>query len=456
MQTRAVREGSVGLLLLLGVGLFAGLILWFRGLRVGERSYNVVIEFPRVNGLQEGAPVRFRGVTVGNIKGLTPKANGVEATVEIAPADLIIARDVLVEANQSGFLGEVSVDITPQSRLPVKQVKALPIDPNCDRSLIVCKGSRLQGEIGVSTDELIRFTTRFASVYSNQELYENVNATLKNTSITAAEVGQLTREISTLAKVTRKQISDFSTTADSLERAVNQVSTSTSEAAAKFGATAEQLQVTAVQANRLIANLDQLVTTNRSSLVTALNNLTETSRQLRTTVTALTPTINRVTQGELLNNLETLTANAAQASANLRDVSNALNNSTNLVVLQQTLDSARVTFQNAQKISSDLDELTGDPAFRDNLRELVNGLSSLVSSTQELQQGVQVAQALDSLTVTVKNSSSAQGNSSTIDKSQMLIPSTPDASRNSDPIRDLSLPWLQQLKATSSSNHNHH
>jgi len=65
------------------------------------------------------------------------------------------------------------------------------------------------------------------------------------------------------------------------------------------------------------------------------------------------------------------------------------------LVLQQTLDSARVTFANAQKITSDLDELTGDPEFRQNVREIVDGLSGLVSSTQQLEQQVQVAENLD-------------------------------------------------------------
>jgi phospholipid/cholesterol/gamma-HCH transport system substrate-binding protein len=395
MRTRAVREGSVGLLFLLGLGLFVGLFLWLRGLTLGARSYNIAIEFPRVNGLQEGAAVRYRGVTVGNITALRPQRNGVEVDVEITPANLLIARDVLVEANQSGFLGEVSVDITPQSELPEEEAIAKPLAPNCDRQLIVCNGSRLKGQIGVSTDELIRFSTRFASVYSNQELYDNVNTAIKNTSITAAEVSQLTRELSALTKVTRQQLGR-------LDDVVNQVSATTTKTATQFGATADQVRLTAAQANRLLVNLNSLVTANRSSLVTALNNLTETSQQLRSTVQTLTPTVNRVTQGDLIKNLETLTANAAQASVNLRDVSNNLNNPNNLLVLQQTLDSARVTFQNAQKITSDLDELTGDPAFRKNVRELVNGLSSLVSSTQELQQQVQVAQTLDSVTANVK------------------------------------------------------
>ncbi|MCY7275177.1 MAG: MCE family protein, partial [Phormidesmis sp. CAN_BIN44] len=52
------------------------------------------------------------------------------------------------------------------------------------------------------------------------------------------------------------------------------------------------------------------------------------------------------------------------------------------------------TFQNAQKITADLDELTGDPQLRNDLRNLIKGLSGLTSSTQQLQQQAQVAQVL--------------------------------------------------------------
>ena len=204
------------------------------------------------------------------------------------------------------------------------------------------------------------------------------------------------------------------------------------------------------------------MTTNRSSLVTVLNNLTQTSQQLRTTVNSLTPTVNRVTQGKLIDNLETLTANAAQASANLRDASNTLNNPNNILVLQQTLDSARVTFQNAQKITSDLDELTGDPAFRDNLRQLVNGLSGLVSSTQQLQQQIQVAESLDSVKAAVKNSESGSlsldSNAqaipqilSTVEKSQLPItyPATSSTKIIEPPATNSLPPWLLKLKQSS-------
>lgn len=391
MRTRTIREGSVGLLLLLGVGVFIGVALWLRGFSVGKRSYTAVISFANVSGMQEGAIVRYRGVDVGKISAIRPQSNSVEVDMEISPPDLMIPRDALIEANQSGLISEVTIDITPQKPLPSGVVLANPLDKNCDRKLIICDGSRVQGQVGISVQELFRATSRFASVYSNPEIYTNVNAAAKNASDAAAGVAQLTRDLSSLTKATQQQLSNFSTATNSLQQTATQTAT-------QLTATAEQIRLTTAQANRLIANLDSVVTTNRSSLTTALNNITQTSQQLRTTVNSLSPTLNRVSQGELIQNLETLSANAAQASANLRDVSNAFNKPTNLVVLQQTLDSARVTFQNTQKITSDLDELTGDPAFRENLRQLVNGLSGLVSSTQQLQQEAEVAQSLNYLT----------------------------------------------------------
>ena len=401
MRSRTVREGSVGLLFLLGLGLFVGLFLWLRGVTVGKRSYKALVEFANAGGMQQGAVVRYRGVKVGKISAIRPGANGVEVEMEISPADLIIPRDVVVEANQSGLISEVSIDITPQRQLAAGVDFAKPVDRNCDRALIICDGSRLQGQIGISVDQLFRSSTRLASIYGDPRLYESFNSAAKNASVAAAGVSQLTRDLSGLTKATKQQLGNFSETADSVQRAADKLSVSTNKTVNQFGATADQIRLTAAQANRLVTNIDSLLTTNRGALVTTLNNLSQTSDQLRVAVNSLTPTINRVTKGKLVQNLETLSANAAQLSTNLRNASNTLNNPNNVLVLQQTLDSARVTFQNAQKITSDLDELTGDPKLRDNLRQLINGLSGLVSSTQQLQQQVQVAQTLDSVTAAV-------------------------------------------------------
>jgi phospholipid/cholesterol/gamma-HCH transport system substrate-binding protein len=68
MQSRAVREGSVGLMLLAGLGVFGGIFLWLKGLTPGNQSYNIIAQFPQAPGIQPGGVVRFRGIRVGKIR----------------------------------------------------------------------------------------------------------------------------------------------------------------------------------------------------------------------------------------------------------------------------------------------------------------------------------------------------------------------------------------------------
>ncbi|GAP96050.1 MlaD family protein [Leptolyngbya sp. NIES-2104] len=371
MRSRTVREGSVGLMILAGVGLFGALVLWIKGLNPANRSFTVFADFAAINGVQTGSPVRYRGVTVGRISNIVPGPNGVEVRLEIARADLVIPRDSELSVNQTGLLGETVLDITPRKEIAESAAVGRPLDRDCNRDLILCENSRIRGVLGISTDELIRATIRFADTYSSPQFTGNINTLTKNSSEAAAEIAQLSREVSSLVRSARTEVRTFSATARSI------------------GDTADQATLT-------IAQVNDLITANRSTLVSTLDNLSATSSDIRTTVSRLSPLLSQVEGSKLISNLETLSANAAQTSANLRDVSVTLNNPATVTMLQQTLDSARVTFENTQKITADLDELTGDPQLRDNLRRLINGLSGLVSSTQQLQQQSQISQILAS------------------------------------------------------------
>ncbi|MBD2212542.1 MCE family protein [Nostoc linckia FACHB-104] len=401
MRSRTFREGSVGLLILMGVGAFGLIVIWLNRVSTSRGSYKAIVEFANAGGMQKGATVRYRGVKIGNISAIRPGPNNIEVEIEIPQGDLIIPSNVVVEANQSGLISESIIDITPKAALPTGVVVAKPRDKNCDPKLIICNGSRLKGQVGISVDELIRSSTELATVYNNPKFYSNVNRLLESSTSAATSLTALTRDLRVLSRSAQGQLGTFSATANSVQRATNQLTASSTKTVNQLGSAATQFSLTASQASRLLTNLDNLVTNNRSSLVAALNNITETSNALRTTVSGLSPAINRLTQGEAIKNLETLSANAAQASANLRDATKSLNDPKNTVLLQQTLDSARATFENTQKITADLDELTGDPTFRSNLRQLVNGLSNLVSSTEQMQQQVEVAATLDALKASI-------------------------------------------------------
>jgi len=391
MRSRTIREGSVGLLILLGVGLFGLMILWLRNLNPGNRSYQVIVEFPGVGGMQVGAPVRFRGVTVGKITSIQPGTNQVDVEMEISPATLTIPRNSVIQANQSGLVGEISVDIFPrEAALP--PIDTTPLAADCPGSLILCDGDRIAGEPGVSFTELIEATIQLSDLLNDPEFFDEIKELTRNSSNAAAGVTELTGEVTRLTRSVERQLSTLSSSANTTTQAIGETATAIEETAAQFG-------ITASQVNGLLAD-------NRTALNSTLSNINQTTDTLRQSIVRLDPILQQAEQSEFIRNLDVLSANAVEASVNLRDASLGFSNLTsslgtaeNLLLLQQTLESARGTFQNAQKITADLDELTGDPAFRRNIRELIDGLNNLVSLTDELEQQTEVAEVLSPIAI---------------------------------------------------------
>ncbi len=470
MRSRTIREGSVGLLILLGLGVFVGLVLWIRGIAIGDRSYKFFVKFGNVAGMQSGAAVRYRGVKVGEIVQVAAETNGVNATVQIDSTNLSIPKDVRIEANQAGFVGETSVDITPLSQkpLPVGEKSINPLSRQCNSTLIICNNDRVQGRIGVSFEELLRNTIRLSEVYTDPKFFGNVQTLTQNAADAAKGVTQLTNELSLLSSTARRELGSVSTAADSITRAANQTvaqvgvtasrfgntADSLSNTAQSFGNTAERYGLTANELTKLVATTNNLVATNRGNLVGTLESIRQTSNQLSGLISSFTPaaaqlssaagrlntTAGQIDFGGVLNNLQTLSANAATTSANLRDISTSLNNPESAMMLQRTLDSARATFENAQKITSDLDDLTGDPAFRENLKQLVNGLGQLVSSTEQLQQQVQVAQTIEPVNAAI-NATADSATSRPLENEQVQ-PNIEQAAPSSEVNRQNHIPSL--------------
>jgi phospholipid/cholesterol/gamma-HCH transport system substrate-binding protein len=382
MRSRTIREGSVGLLILAAIGLFGFLVLWLRGIKPGQRSYAFNITFDNTAGMQVGTPVRYRGVPVGRILAIEPQANQVNVKVEISQGDLRIPAGVKIATTQSGLIGETSIDITPLETLSEAELALSPVTKECDPAIILCEGDRLEGNVGISYEDLLVSAQEIANFLTDPELVGQVKQILVNTNTITRNAVDLSDELTLLVQDTRKEVGPLALSAreavDAAGSAARQIEISTAQSAGK-------LDITLTEVNALL-------TTNRGNISTTLDNIRVSSDQLRGILNALAPVIQ---EGEFIGNLQTLSANAAAASADLRDITASLNTTENLVLLQQTLESARDVFQSAQKIMADVDELTGDPAFRNNIRNLINGLGDLVSSTQRLETQTQLAQLLE-------------------------------------------------------------
>lgn len=80
---------------------------------------------------------------------------------QINDVALVVPRNSIIEANQSGLIAEPLIDITPQ--LPIPVYRALPNDPACAaEGSIVCAGGNIEGRQGVALDDLVYIMTRIA------------------------------------------------------------------------------------------------------------------------------------------------------------------------------------------------------------------------------------------------------------------------------------------------------
>ncbi len=467
MRSRTTREGSVGLLTLLGIGLFGALVLWLRGVELGKRSYKFIVEFESASGIELGTSVRYRGINVGQVVEIKPGLNGVDITLEIKPQDLIIPRDVFIQGNISSFIGTAQIDIIPRGRIPESEVSANALSANCPQ-IIICNNDRLQGEAGIEMQQLLRAGIRLIDLYSDPELFNNVKIIAENTANASAEASKLAKQLSDLSETIKKEMGglsqylredvdnitgiiqaevggltqtlegeiggltqtlegeiggltntlerDLDSLTKTVEREVNDISNQITTVTKTMKESTEKVSSAAVAsansveevANKFSLTVDQInaiVNTNRSTLVATLNNIEKTTQELAVLMESLSPIISEVEKGEFISNLEILSTNAVETSANLRDISTDLNSPTNIIMLQQTLDSARATFENVQKMTSDLDDITGDERFRRSLKQIINGLGDLFSSTKQLEQQTRMAKNIESL---LKESSSSE------------------------------------------------
>lgn len=359
MRSRAIREGAVGLLILAGALGFAGLFLWIYNLRFGSRGFRFTVTYPNVAGLAEGSSVRLRGVAVGRVERIVPQAAQVEVQVAI-DQPLIIPRDALFITKQTGLVGETVVDILPRGS--VEGAVGSPLAADCDRSQIICDGDVVEGTPGVDFGQLLIRLERLLARVNDDEVFSTLNATLEGITRVADSVANLSETLEDRVAALRTEDLDLLQFTEAA-RAVSQTAASLQEAADQFTA---------------------LLLENRASLRAALENIQQVSADLEAMSSAVRPLLTDPQLQEevrqILVGARVTAENAAKATEDLRQLAAALSDPGTLATLRQTLDSARISFQNVQKITADIDELTGDPQFRRALRELVLGLSNLVSS----------------------------------------------------------------------------
>lgn len=358
-QSRRVQESLVGLFLLTGLGILGGGLLWLRGSIASANSYTLEVDLESAPGLAVGTQVRFRGVQVGRVTAVGFSPKGVRVGLRVN--NVLIPRGAVPEIRQSGLIGQAYLDFIPTAEVPEIPEGVTAFAPKCRPELVYCNGDRIAGQRAASLDDLVQAAVNFTTALERSGIIDNANTLILQTTRT---VNRLDQSLATI---------------DSAMASFNALST---EARAELRNVAKASQAVGRAANQM----SELIAVNRNTLSSALRNIDGAARDLRTTLNALSPFIDRLEQGELLANLEVLAKNGAEATANLNRLTGALTSPVVMLSVAQTLDAARATFVNAQKLTSDLLKITGDQSFQSDLRRLIRGLNRLLSSSQDLEQ----------------------------------------------------------------------
>ena len=386
----SILQSAIGLMLLLASGFLVFFILWVQNFNVRGRSFKATILFPNAGGMNIGTNVSYRGVKIGQVRSILPEPEGVIVEIEISPADRLIPVNSQIEVVQAGLVGESSIDITPLQSLPPEGVKAKPLDPDCNKALIICQGSRLEGEGALDVNSLIRSLLKISDLLTDPEVTTAFGSIAQKADKALGEASLLLQDVRQSGS-----IEDLDVTLRSINLAATEAATLLAEV--RQSGSVDTLNSTLGSIGDAAEEIKVFAAVNKSKLALTLASITNTSDQIQVTVQKLDPAFEQIGEGPLIADLETTFANTAELTAHINNIASKLDDPTNILVLQQLLDSARSAFQNVEKITTDVDQLTGNPEFRRNVERLIEGLSKLISSTQQLQQQIAYGRALNRL-----------------------------------------------------------
>lgn len=194
-QKSAIKVGVVALISLILISI---LLVWKSGIFVRAAGYQLIGEFNNVQGLLNGAQVRYRGYAVGYISTIEPGPKNIRAYFWLF-SGIKVPRHSTLRIVFDGLVGERYIDIKPPEDPKLALVMAKPGD--------VLTGFATSGladfvDVGTRTlEETKRILTIFRQIVASQ----NVQASMAQALI---ETGQITHELRLTLTQVREATSD--------------------------------------------------------------------------------------------------------------------------------------------------------------------------------------------------------------------------------------------------------
>jgi phospholipid/cholesterol/gamma-HCH transport system substrate-binding protein len=176
-------ELKVGTFVFIGLIILVIFVLSIGGFKTWSLGYKVNLMFNFANGVKIGAPVRFAGVDVGEVKKIDlqfkPEQNRTVVCLEVWIRDMVrVPIDSTVWVNTLGLLGEKYVEIIPgkdYSHILKENESLTGVDPIPTNELF-SKASNIMGNLDTGITRIVNKEGSLGKLLYDDKLYNELDA----------------------------------------------------------------------------------------------------------------------------------------------------------------------------------------------------------------------------------------------------------------------------------------
>jgi phospholipid/cholesterol/gamma-HCH transport system substrate-binding protein len=265
---RSVREALVGFSLLAAIGGSLGLWFWLQGVSLSRNNWSLIVRFEDAAGLADRSAVIYRGVQVGSVRRIRTTSSAVIAELEITDPTLQLAQPATAEVQTASLLGgDAQVALISRGR-PLPPTAPRPADPACQKVLMVCAGSQLEGVTAASVSSVTELMQRLLTQADKEKLVPQMAATTRSFELTSKEATRFIQDAQRTARDVEAMIRKLNAAVGKADPVLANLTTATAEAAAasrhvrNLTATLDnpktlaELKATVSNAERLTARVD--------------------------------------------------------------------------------------------------------------------------------------------------------------------------------------------------------